>query len=317
MSAVRPDEEPRIEVGRPHHGRSLFDCLDAELGPLDRRAVRRAAEAGELLLNGEPAGPGVTLRLGDLIELRCAPAPLQRRTAPAVALLHREGSFVVAAKPSGLPFDTSRHGGASALGALQELCGAGRPRPLHRLDRETSGVVVAALDRETAEAVGAEFDEDRAWVEYLAIVRGPLPETSGTVDLPLGKGLRSAVTLRPEPDHGRPARTDWSLVEAFEGFSVLTLRPRGGGRSHQVRAHLVALGNPALCDRDYHEDDRLLLSQLKLHYRPKRGRPERALLERPALHAGAFVRGAQRIVAELPEDLEVVLAQLRRLRGKD
>ena len=84
--------------------------------------------------------------------------------------------------------------------------------------------------------------------------------------------------------------------------------------SSQVRAHLAAWGRPALCDQLYGEDDRLLLSQLKIDYRPKRGRPERPLLARPALHASRFVLDELVIETELPDDLEVTLAQLRRLR---
>jgi 23S rRNA-/tRNA-specific pseudouridylate synthase len=281
--------------------------------------VRRAAERGEVLLNGEPAGLSVTLKLGDALQLLVNPESMTRERREGVTLLLREEGLALASKPSGLPFDESRHGGPSTVASLQELCGGRRPRLLHRLDKDTSGMVVAALDKDTAEQLTGEFAAERAQIEYLAVVRGPLPGDEGEVDLPLGKGNRSSATLRPDPRHGREAVTAWSVEERLSGFTILRLRPRRGGRSHQVRAHLAALGNPALCDASYHEDDRLLLSQLKLHYRPKRGRPERPVLARPALHAQRFTWERPwgedlSVEAPLPEDLTVLLAQLRRLR---
>lgn len=312
--AEAPAGNPFIEVAREHHHGSLFDCLDSHLGPLDRPAVRRAAESGLLLLNGEPAGPGVTLKLGDTIQLMLPPAALQRQSSFEVPILHRDGGLVVAAKPSGLPFDEGRSGGDNALRRIQEQCEGGRPRALHRLDRDTSGVCVVALDSDLAKDLTEAFAENRARVEYEAVVRGPLPGDEGEVDLPLGKGNRAAVALRPDPSHGRAAVTTWRVLERFTGFTRLVLQPSSGGRSHQVRAHLAALGNPALCDRDYHEDDQILLSQIKLHYRPKKGRPERPILARPALHAARFHLDDLLVEAPTPTDLELLLTQLRRLR---
>jgi 23S rRNA-/tRNA-specific pseudouridylate synthase len=209
-------------------------------------------------------------------------------------------------------FGEGRRGGSSALGALAEQ----HPgvRPVHRLDKETSGVVVAARDRAAEAGLLEDLRAGRAWVEYTAVLRGTPDEPEGRIDVPLGKRRKADVRVVPDPAHGAPCATRWRIVERLRGFCVVELVPEEGGRSHQVRAHLAALGFPALCDRLYGEDDRVLLSQLKLEYRPKRGRPERPLLARPALHAGRFVRGGLAVRAELPADLTVLLAQLRRLR---
>lgn len=314
MSDPLEESEGTLEVGREHHGCSLLDFLDSHLGPLDRPAVRTAARHEQLLLNGEAAGPSVTLRLGDQVRVLCPAEALARRRPERIDVLHRDEGLVVAVKPAGMPFDAGRQArGDSALELLREQTGEARPRPVHRLDRDTSGLVVAALDRQTEQALTDDFLAGRARVEYLALVRGTLRETAGEVAMPLGKGKKSESTLRADPDRGRAAFTRWSVEEALRGFALLRLVP-DGGRSHQVRAHLAVLGHPALCDRDYGEDDRILLSQLKLHYRRKRGRPERPLLQRPAVHAARFVRDGLTVEAPLPDDLEVVLAQLRRLR---
>lgn len=324
MSSGRDDEddesegfEPEsarrhFEVGREQKGLSVLDLLDGECGPVDRSRVAAAARAGLILLNGEPIAAGATIRAGDLVELKLAPTELQRRAAKELALLHEDDELVVADKPSGMSFVEGRRGGESALGLLGgRISGL---RPLHRLDKETSGVVVTARGGAAEEALQAEIAQGTAGVRYLAVIRGTLDEPGGTIDVPLGKRRRSDTTLEPDPAHGTPCATAWSVRETLRGFVLLDVRPLEGGRSHQVRAHLSSAGMPVLCDRLYGEDDRLLLSQLKLDYRPKRGRPERPLLARPALHAERFVRGALEVRSPLPPDLDVLLAQLRRLR---
>lgn len=308
----RDAERRHFEVGREHKGLSVLDLLDGECGPIDRSRLAAATRAGLILLNGEPITAGATLKLGDLIELKLAPAELQRRSTASLKILHQDDELVVGDKPSGLSFAEGRHGGASALGALART--ETGLRSLHRLDKETSGVVVAARGSAAEERLQQEFAEGTAAVDYLALVRGTLQQQFGVIDIPLGKRRRSDTTLQPDPGHGTPCETSWSVRETLRGFVLLEVRPLQGGRSHQVRAHLSAAGMPVLCDRLYGEDDRLLLSQLKLDYRPKRGRPERPLLSRPALHAERFVRGALEVRSPLPPDLDVLLAQLRRLR---
>ena len=323
MSAAEPDDdepgelEPEaerrhFEVGREEKGLSVLDLLEGACGPVDRSRVAAAARAGLVLLNGEPTAAGTTLRAGDLIELKLAPAELQRHATPELAVLHEDGELVVADKPSGLSFGEARRGGQSAIGLLASRFPA--LRPVHRLDKETSGVVVAARGAAAEERLLGELEQGGAAVEYLAVVRGTLDEDGGLIDVPLGKRRRSDTTLEPDPTHGTPCATRWKVRERLRGFVLLDVRPLQRGRSHQVRAHLSSAGMPVLCDRLYGEDDRLLLSQLKLDYRPKRGRPERPLLARPALHAERFVRGALEVRSPLPPDLEVLLAQLRRLR---
>lgn len=314
--ALDPEDERILEVTREHHRASLLDFLDAVAGPIDRRALQQASKDGHLLLNGEPVGPGVTLRQGDEVRVEVPIDTLERRPSARIVILHQAGGLVVASKPSGMPFDTGRKGGANALAALRDACdGDARPRPLHRLDKPTSGVVVAALDGATEESILAAFREGRAAVEYLAVVRGRFPDDEGRIDIPLGKRRKSDAILVPDPSHGTPCATAFTVEERLPGFAVLRVQPEGSGRSHQVRAHLAAHGHPVLCDADYGEDAQLLVSQIKIGYRRKRGRPERPVLARPALHARAFVLDGQRIEAPLPDDLTVLLAQLRRLDG--
>lgn len=306
------EHEQHFEVDRQHKGLSLSDFLDAVAGPLDRKLVVSAGRRQKLLLNGEPAGAGATVMPGDLVEVGLPTEHLTRPAPSACAVLHQSEQLLVADKPSGLAFGESRHGGFSAIESLRERVNG--LRPVHRLDKQTSGVVVAAIGGAAERALVEELRAGRAHVEYLAVVRLSVRKQEGRIDVPLGKRQRSDSRLEPDPDHGEPCSTRWTVEEALRGFTLLRLVPQEGGRSHQVRAHLAAAGMPVICDRLYGEDDRMMLSQLKLDYRPKRGRPERPILARPALHAERFVHGDLVVTSPLPADLRVLLAQLRRLR---
>lgn len=310
------ESEHRWEVGREHRGRSLYEALDALVGPIDRKALAGALRQGLVRLNGVPGALGTTMRVGDEITLHLPVEGLRRRHAATLPILYESETLIVADKPSGMPFDTPRGGlGGSALSALSEHLGPGRrARAAHRLDKLTSGLVVAGIGAEPTRVLAEALQSGAAVLEYLVIVRGRLPDAQGQVDVPLRRRRRKDNRVEPDPDHGEAAFTAWSVVEALRGFSILHAVPRGG-RSHQVRAHLAAIGHPALCDALYREDDRLMLSELKLDYRPKKGRPERPLLERAALHAQRFTWNDVDVVSPLPRDLEVVLSHLRRLRG--
>lgn len=314
-SALDPAEGGlQFEVTREFHGRSLMDFLDAQAGPLDRRLVGEAAREGHLLLNGELVGPAVTLRTGDLIGAGVALDTLARQPTEDLVQLFEDDTVLIAAKPSGLPFDASRAGsGRSAIERLTLLNpDGGRPRPGHRLDKDTSGLVITTRSREAEQRLAAAFRAGEARVEYLAVIRRALREDSGEIDIALGKRRKSDARMIADRKHGKPAVTLWTMEERLRGFSILRLWASETGRSHQIRAHLSLSGNPVMCDRLYGEDDRLLLSQIKLGYRRKRGSPERPILGRPALHAARFVWGDCLVEAPVPEDLEVCLAQLRR-----
>ncbi len=311
-AAEQAPEVRHFEVGREHKGLSLFDFLDAVAGPLDRKQVLALAHGRRVLINGEPVSVTAALRVGDFIELAHNPTELLRHSPTRLNVLHEVPGLVVVDKPAGMPFSESRRGGDSAMDFLSRSWPGARA--VHRLDKETSGVVVAALGRASAERLGEAFADGSARVEYIAIARGTAASVPERIDVPLGKRRKGDVRLVPDFDRGTPCATSLRLEEELRGFVILRLRPEGGGRSHQVRAHLAAAGLPTLCDQLYGEDDRLLLSQLKLEYRSKRGRPERPILARPALHAERFTWAELCVTSPMPEDLNVLLAQLRRLR---
>ena len=159
------------------------------------------------------------------------------------------------------------------------------PRLLHRLDRETSGVVAVGLDEDFHAAVGRQFEDREVTKVYQAVVHGRPPSDEGLCELPIGPSRRSEVRLRQEArDDGRglPATTRWKVLRANAEYSLIELYPKTG-RTHQLRVHMEAVGCPLVGDKIYGKDDRIFLENLdgSLSDESKR----QLVLERHALHA--------------------------------
>jgi 23S rRNA-/tRNA-specific pseudouridylate synthase len=190
---------------------------------------------------------------------------------------------------------------------------------VHRLDRDTSGCLLVADGLAAARHFDVEFRAGRVHKQYLALVHGALATPRRTIELPLAPDPRrpGCVRVARRGERGaRDARTEVEVEAAHGAFALLRLSP-ATGRSHQLRAHLAAIGHPIVGDADYGGRP-LLLSELKRGYKLRAGRRERAVLERTFLHA-ALLEFAGPDAAEvavrspLPADLEAALACVARV----
>jgi len=244
--------------------------------------------------------------------------------APPCPVLHRAGDYLAVAKPPGVLVIRGR--GPLERPVLREemeawLAACGEPGRLwvvHRLDADTSGVVLFARTAAAHREANAAFERGLAAKSYLAVVEGDPPSDSGTIDLPVAPS-RDAERMRVHEERGKPSRTEWRVLERYRPpggpFALLEVRPRTG-RRHQVRVHLAACRLPLAVDPVYGRRAALLLSDVE-------GGPAREgeppLLERLSLHALRLEvprRGRPSLAFEapLPADLELLLAALRPCR---
>jgi 23S rRNA pseudouridine1911/1915/1917 synthase len=160
--------------------------------------------------------------------------------------------------------------------------GAVAPRLCHRLDRETSGIVLVGKRPATHGEVMRQFEERSVEKEYLAIVWGEMAQDSGIADFPLAPARASAIRLKMTvAADGAPSRTDWQVVARYDGYTLVSCR-LGTGRQHQIRVHLAALGYPVVGDKLYGPDDGCFLRANNGTLSPAdRARLE---LDRQALH---------------------------------
>ncbi len=171
-------------------------------------------------------------------------------------IVFADDAIIVVDKPSGVPSVPARTPLDPPAVALRLAAEFGHVEAVHRLDRDTSGLLVLARTRDARAALGIAFEARRVTKHYLAIVVGETSETSGMIDLPLARDPNHPPRHRVDHDHGKEARTAWRLVAPCrhevdsDVKSLLAIEP-ATGRSHQLRVHLASIGHPILGDRLY------------------------------------------------------------------
>ena len=298
----------RIDVDPEAAGERLDQFLAGAGGIGSRAQAQRLIDAGRVTVDGAARPKRHRVAAGELVEVAedepaaaGAPAPGE---GPSLEIAYEDEHLLVVDKPAGLVVHPARGHGAGTLSQLL----AARPAPaaggedpqragiVHRLDRDTSGLLVVAKSERAHRALQAAIRAREVRREYLALVEGCPPARSGTVDAPIGRDRRVRTRMSTDTDVPRAARTHFELVRALPGAALLRVTLETG-RTHQIRVHLQAIGHPVAGDPEY-------------------GTPGLFGLDRQFLHAArlAFdhpVTGEPVDVASpLPEDLAAVLARL-------
>jgi 23S rRNA pseudouridine1911/1915/1917 synthase len=183
-------------------------------------------------------------------------------------IVHTDDAFVVVDKPAGLVVHPApSHKGETLVDLLQGVAGggeAGRPGIVHRLDKDTSGLMVVARGEQAHRALAEQIRSREARREYLALVEGHLDSRTGTIDAPIGRDRRRRTRMAVRGSGSRQARTHFEVLEALPADTLLTARLETG-RTHQIRAHFDAIGHPVAGDPQYGSVGRHGLSRQFLH----------------------------------------------------
>ena len=238
-----------------------------------------------------------------------------------LAILYSDAMIVVVDKPSGMLSIPDRYDPAApvALGSLES--DFGELFVVHRIDKDTSGVLVYARNAEAHRVLNRQFATREVDKSYLALVRGRTENDEWECDLPLlvdaDRQHRTIVNAR----YGKEALSRFETVERFRDYSLVRVRPETG-RTHQVRVHCAATEYPIAADPLYGDGKPVLLSQLKRRWKGD-AFDERPLMARTALHAERIVfahpsdRRSMDISAPLPKDFSALLFQLRKLHSQE
>lgn len=179
-------------------------------------------------------------------------------------ILHEDAAILVVDKPAGLLTVPGKLENRQDCLITRLQAARWDALTVHRLDCDTSGVIIFARTKQAQGFLGQEFEKRRAQKTYVARLMGRVEGDRGTVDLPLGSDWDYRPRQKVDPVHGRPAVTDWQVVERSDEETRVRLSPHTG-RSHQLRVHMLALGHPILGDQIYAADTTKGHGRLMLH----------------------------------------------------
>ena len=278
---------------------------------LSRSAAQKLIADGNVLLNGRPARKNDRLRVGDSVELTI-PEPREVDIAPKqmpLDIVYEDEDVAVINKPKGLVVhpaaghqdDTLVNGLLYAMGdSLSGINGELRPGIVHRIDKDTSGLLAIAKNDLAHTVLASQLKDHSMARTYEAVVCGSFKEDRGTVDAPIGRHPTDRKKMCVTQRNSKSAVTHWEVVERFRGYTHIRCRLETG-RTHQIRVHMAYIGHPILGDTVYG------------HKKPELGQDSQCL------HAGALCFRHPRdgrpvmVFAPLPDYFQSVLEKLRKM----
>jgi 23S rRNA pseudouridine1911/1915/1917 synthase len=311
-------------------GKRIDAYLASRYPDYSRSVIQKVIDAKAVLINGQPTKASYKVRLDDEIRV-WLPELADEAPVPEeipLQVVYEDEALTVINKPPGMVVHPAKgHWTGTLVNALQfhydtlsTVAGENRPGIVHRLDRDTTGLVLVAKDDRAHRELAKQFEQRTVRKEYLALVSGVPQRDSDYIERAIGfhPTNREKMAIRLPEDGGKEAVTFYEVLERFDGFAYVRCKPKTG-RTHQIRVHLAHIGHPIVADKAYSGRDRLTLGDLL-------GRntddPDKVLIDRQALHAHNLLLrhplSGQELAlhAPLPEDMAGVLSALRSLRPR-
>lgn len=309
-------------------GKRVDAYLSSRFPDYSRSVMQKVIDAKAVHVNGLAVKASYKVRLDDIIRVWLpeladdAPVP---EDIP-ITVVYEDEAFTLVNKPAGMVVHPAKgHWSGTLVNALQfhydtlsTVGGENRPGIVHRLDRDTTGLLLVAKDDLAHRRLALQFEQRTIHKEYLAIVSGVPSRDSDYVERPIGPHPtnREKMAIRNPEDGGKEAATFYEVLERFANHALVRCKPRTG-RTHQIRVHMAHIGHPIVADKLYSGRDRLTVGEVL------GGSAENAedlLIDRQALHAFHLklthpLTGVPlEFQAPLPPDMERVLATLRDTR---
>lgn len=299
----------RIKASAEDSGKRI-DIFVSKQSGLSRSRVQDLIESGFVLVAGKVVKPNYRIKAGEEISFSVPEPKTPTLIAEPIALniLYRDSHIVVVDKPPSLVvYPAAGHYSGTLLNALlyhlgpiNAPGGPLRPGIVHRLDKDTSGVMVVALTDDAYYSLVEQFRKRTVLKKYIALVWGVLREESGTITSAIGRARTDRKKMSTRTAHPKEAKTIWKTIERFSNATLIEIKLETG-RTHQIRVHMASLGHPVLGDRVYGKKTKLD----DLHF------------QRQMLHASLLgfvhpVTGRYMVFeSPMPDDMRTALLRLR------
>lgn len=341
LGTLQPGETVRFLVDVESSGMRLDAWLASLLPRYSRVTLRQAISSGGVVIDDKPglAKPAFRIKPGQNIALTLPDLP---RSAPVpeeipLDILYEDDSLAVINKPAGMVVHPSRgHWAGTLVGALafhfqnnlSQVRGTARPGIVHRLDRDTSGVIIVAKTDFAHMKLAEQFAQREIHKEYVAICSGAPPRDRDVIDAPIGPHPHQSekMAIRFECPDAKPAQTFYEVLRRYKGFTYIKAMPKTG-RTHQIRIHFMHAGFPILCDRLYGgraEIGEDVIGNRQEAAGSSKGSPTVSpVLSRQALHARRIqfhhpeTGQPMDVSAPLPDDMKATLELLEKYRRID
>jgi len=297
-----------LEAGR------RIDTFLAEKTGITRSQIRKLIEKGDVLVSNGPVNPNYRVKASDRVCFD-VPAEETERLVPEslpVKILYKDADVVVVNKPPGMVvYPAAGHGHGTLMNALayhyRKLASIGgplRPGVVHRLDKDTSGVMVVAADDKAYYDLVEQFRRRTIKRKYITLVYGNLKGDSGEIDRPIGRSESDRKKMSTRVRKGKEAVTKWKVLERFGIATLLEVR-LGTGRTHQIRVHFSSVGYPVLGDRTYGRKTELEIRKRKVSFPRQMLHAEMLGFRHPA--SGEYMEFS----SPLPEDMKTAIRELK------
>ncbi|MFQ5340149.1 MAG: RluA family pseudouridine synthase [Anaerolineae bacterium] len=308
---MRDERVVERTIGEEDSGQRIDKFLAAEIADRSRAQIQELVKAGLVTVLGSIVKPSYRLATGDVVIARVPPeeeAELIPQPMP-LHVVYDDDDVVVVNKPAGMVVHPAPgHQAGTLVNALlarfPEIAGLAegeheptrRPGIVHRLDKQTSGLILVAKHEAARQFLQRQFKEREVQKTYIALVEGRLQPPSGIIDAPIGRHPQRRQRMAVLQRSGRPAKTVYHLIEYLNDYSLISVQPITG-RTHQIRVHLAAIEHPVVGDGVYgYRRQRLGIGRQFLH-------AWKLALTLPSGEAREFI-------APLPADLRHVLVEL-------
>ena len=319
-------KEVTFDIKKVFDDKRIDRYLASRLPDYSRTFLQKLVKEGAVLVNGRTVKSSYDIQKGDVISVR-VPVLEESKVVPEdipINIVYEDDYLMLINKPydmvvhpaGGHPSGTLVNALAFHCQNLSQVNGPLKAGIVHRLDRDTSGIMLTIKSDAVHSHIAMQFEKRSVKKEYLAVVEGELMLDSDEISLPIARHIIDSQKMAVRHDIGKEAVSIYEVIERFRGYTLVKIMPKTG-RTHQIRVHMRAIGHPVVADFMYSSQESCYLSDL---LQKEREPGEVPIIERQALHAHRieFFHPIQNkkmeFEVDMPEDISALVKTLRDVR---